>query len=240
VAGHRVLRDIKFQELSEVKRQSGERLRPLGEPLEYDWGLNRWLAGAREEAYSDWLAWLLAKMTLEELACVLGVPQLRDLGLDPRSCPDRVDREFRVEYGQEGRWGRLDILVRLQDRAVVVIELKRGSVDDAYTEKQTDYVDAIEREPEFRGKSKFYIILVTTADRDEVDGFEVRRYPVLCRNLRRLAELWKHEKLLLAATTLMVAASIESNLLRMSLKKNSFTPRTVFHLSRYNEWSDYE
>jgi len=45
--------------LAMVSSMSSARLKPLGEPLEHDLGVNRWLAGAREEAYSDWLTWLL-------------------------------------------------------------------------------------------------------------------------------------------------------------------------------------
>src|ERR1700733_8004664 len=56
------LRDFEFGELEEVIEQSNQRLKPLGEPMKHDFGLHRWLAGAREEAYSDWFQWLFARM----------------------------------------------------------------------------------------------------------------------------------------------------------------------------------
>lgn len=237
----RSLRDAEFGELSEVSRRSRERLEPLGEPMEHDLGVNRWLAGAREEAYSDWLAWLLARMTIEELACVLGLPRLLSLGLDASSNSVRADREVWVEHGHEGRVGRLDILLRVQDRAIIALELKRGSADEADTEKQNGYIRAIETDPAFLGRSKSYVLLVTTSESDEVDGFEVRQYPILCRNLRRLAVAWiSHERLFLAAITLAVTASIETNLLRMSVQKGSFTPSTLSHLREFTERSAYE
>src|SRR5664279_1968883 len=44
-------------------RQSNEILRPLGEPLLIDFGLHRWLKEEREEAYSDWLAWIVGQLS---------------------------------------------------------------------------------------------------------------------------------------------------------------------------------
>ena len=237
----KTLRDVEFRELSEVSRQSRERLRPLGEPLEHDLGINRWLAAAPEPAYSDWLAWLLARMTIEELACVLRLPQLLTLGLDTSLRSIRADREVWVEHGHEGRLGRLDILLRVHDRAIVALEVKRGSADRADTEKQEGYIKAISTNTRFSGTSKSYILLVTTSDEDEIHGFAVRRYCTLCRNLRRLAAAWiSHEELFLAALALSVTAAIETNLLRMSLRKDSSTPDTLSHLKKFNERNAYE
>ena len=233
------LREAEFAELSEISRRSRERLIPLGEPLEHDLGVNRWLASAREEAYSDWLAWLLSRMTVEELASVLRLPLLLDLGLDV-SGRVGADREVWVQHGHEGRLGRLDILLRVQARAIIALEVKRGSVDEADTEKQIGYVRAIETNPAFAGMTKFYILLVTASDKDEVYGFAVRHYDKLCRNLRRLATAWiAHEGLFPAAIMLAVTASIETNLLRMSLQKGSFTPATLSHLKEFSERSAY-
>lgn len=246
------LRDSEFRELNEISRQSREQLRPLGEPLDHDLGLNRWLAAAREEAYSDWLAWLLARMTIEELADVLGLPPLLNLGLDASSRSDRVRREVLVQQGHEGHMGRLDILLHVHDRAVIALELKRGT-SDADTEKQLGYVRSIETDAAFAGMRKFYILLVTASDHDEVHGFEVRRYDRLCRNLRRLAKVWiephqsehsrpytQAEGLFSAAIMLAIIASIEINLLDMSLQKDSFTPATLSHLKEVTERSAYE
>lgn len=235
------LRDAEFRELTEISKQSGERLKPLGEPLEHDLGFNRWLASAREEAYSDWLAWLLSRMTVEELANVLRLPQLLGFGLDASRRSVCACREFWIRKGHEGRLGRLDILLRVHDRAIIAVEVKRGPAGEADTTKQLGYVSAIESDPAFTGKSKSYLLLVTASDKDEVHGFAVRRYSKLCRNLRRLAAVWiAHERLFPAAIMLAVTASIETNLLRMSLQKGSFTPATLSHLREFNERSAYE
>ncbi len=177
---------------------------------------------------------------MEELARVLSLPQLLGLRLDASSGV-RADREFWVRHGHEGRLGRLDVLLRVHDQGIIALEVKRGPADEADTEKQLGYVWAIETDREFAGMLKRYILLVTASDKEEVDGFAVRRYSKLCRNLRRLAAIWiAQERLFLAAVMLAVTASIERNLLRMSLQKDSFTPATLCHLRRFNERSAYE
>ena len=227
--------------MSEISRRSRERLSPLGEPLEHDLGVNRWLASAREEAYSDWLAWLLSQMTIEEMACVLRLPRLRNLGLDASARSIRSDREVWVQQGHEGRLGRLDIRLLVHDRAIVVVEVKRGTIDKADIEKQLGYVTATKANPAFANMDKIFIMLVTASDKDEVHEFKVRRYAELCRNLRRLATVWiAHERHFAAAIMLAVTASIETNLLRMSLQKGSFTPATLSHLKEFSERSAYE
>src|SRR5437879_2951646 len=39
--------------------QSRRRLAPFDDPFDLDLGLHRWLDGEREEAYSDWLEWVV-------------------------------------------------------------------------------------------------------------------------------------------------------------------------------------
>lgn len=241
IAQVRSLRDAEFTELGEVSRRSRERLSPLGEPLEHDLGINRWLASAREEAYSDWLAWLLSRMTIEELAWVLRLPQLLNLGLEVSGKAVRADREVWVQQGHEGRRGRLDVILRVHDHAIVVVEVKRGTTDEADIEKQVGYVRSIEANRAFAGMTKIYILLVTASDKDEECGFAVRQYDKLCRNLRRLAKVWiAQERLFPATIMLALTASIETNLLRMSLQKGSFTPATLSHLKKFSESCAYE
>jgi hypothetical protein len=236
IAEVRSLRNAEFTELGEISRSSRERLSPLGEPLEHDLGVNRWLASAREEAYSDWLAWLLSQMTIEELASVFRLPQLLDLRLDVSTRSVRADREVWVQQGHEGRLGRLDVILRLHDRAIIVVEVKRGTADEADIKKQVGYVRSVEDNPSFTGMTKIYILLVTASDKDEECGFAVRKYDKLCRNLRRLATVWiAQHRLFPAAIMLAIAASIETNLLRMSLHKGSFTPATLSHLKEFSE-----
>ena len=39
---------------------------PLKDPFETSLGLHRWLSGEREEAYSDWLAWIIEELATPE------------------------------------------------------------------------------------------------------------------------------------------------------------------------------
>ena len=85
-------------------QRSWERLKPVGRAVEAGIGLNRWLARAREEAYSDWLKWLFEQMTAGELIKVLN---LRDLDAGDQALaqePVQVEREVVVEEGHEGQW----------------------------------------------------------------------------------------------------------------------------------------
>jgi hypothetical protein len=41
--------------------ESREKMKPLGDPLDLDVGLHRWLNAEREEAYSDWLEWVVSQ-----------------------------------------------------------------------------------------------------------------------------------------------------------------------------------
>ena len=59
--------------------ESRKRLAPLEEPFDIDLGLHRWLEDEREEAYSDWLEWVVRQI-LE----MLGPKQVFELfGLTP-------------------------------------------------------------------------------------------------------------------------------------------------------------
>ncbi len=239
IAKYKILREIEFRELGAVVRQSNELLKPLGEPLQRNLALNRWLLGAREEAYSDWLAWLFTQMTNEELASVLSLPKLRDLKFG--TSQPRAEREIRVDHGHESRSGRLDILLHLQDLAIIVLEVKLGSDIVADTKKQVGYIKSIELDPTFCKLSRNYIILLTKSEKDVIDGFEVREYAILCRNLRRLATAWiSQEKLFAATAMIMIVASIEHNLLHMSLHRDFFSEDTLSHLSRFSDESTYE
>ena len=240
---YRALRKIGAQELSVVAGSSNGQLSPIGEPLAYDLGVNRWLSSAAEGAYSDWLAWLLSHMTARELGCVLGLGELRKLPLSHRGQAEtvRVDREVWVQHGHEGQIGRLDIFVTIGNRALVVIEVKKGSAEDADSIKQKGYYLAIETASKFSGWIKNYIMLVGSSASSEVDGFQVRTYPQLCRNLRRLAVQWISDgRLFMAAIMLALTAALEINLLRMSLLEHLFSDLTLAHLKKFTEEKDYE
>jgi hypothetical protein len=237
----RALREAEFRELGDTIAQSNARLSPLCEPLTQSIGLNRWLARAREEAYSDWLKWLFEQMNAGELINVLDLHELnpRDPELAQQSV--HVVRERVVEQGHEGHQGRIDLILQLGQWAVVTVEVKKGDADTADTEKQLGYKDSIKGDLSFQDMKMAFILLVSGSTRKAVDGFEVRNYRVFCRNIRRLAINWMHcQRLFAAAITLMIGATIETNLLRLSVQRGSFTPATLCHLKEFAERDSYE
>ena len=215
-------------ELADALKKSSDLLRPLGEPLEHEFGLNRWLAGAREESYSDWFGWLFAHMTADELGRVLALPKLLRQGSEPVE----VLRECWVEHGHEGHTGRLDLRLTISNTAVVIVELKLGTADPADTEKQRGYRDSVEAD--FHHLERYYILLVTSCNTEDVHGFQPRTYEKFCRNLRRLAiERINQEETFAASAILMLAATVESNLLGYSASVGSSMPNTLAHLRAF-------
>jgi hypothetical protein len=62
IAASRQLFTEQAERLKTLLAESNERLKPLGDPLSIDFGVHRWLAGEREEAYSDWLEWIIKQI----------------------------------------------------------------------------------------------------------------------------------------------------------------------------------
>jgi|HubBroStandDraft_4_1064222.scaffolds.fasta_scaffold1138245_1 hypothetical protein len=53
--------------LRDLLERSDQLLDPLRDPLHVDAGLNRWQRNDHEEAYSDWLAWILEQLDTREV-----------------------------------------------------------------------------------------------------------------------------------------------------------------------------
>jgi hypothetical protein len=50
------------ERLRTLLMRSNALLSPLADPLLTDCGVHEWLSRSREEAYSDWLAWIVRQM----------------------------------------------------------------------------------------------------------------------------------------------------------------------------------
>jgi hypothetical protein len=50
------------RELGRLLDESRRQLYPYGDPFDLDLGMHRWLSEDREEAYSDWLQWLVEQI----------------------------------------------------------------------------------------------------------------------------------------------------------------------------------
>ena len=205
-----ILLEQRREFLESLLIESRERLSPLGEPLELDLGVHRRLKSEREEAYSDWLAWVLSHLTSGEIADLFFIPA--DLITDRKSPALKIIPEYTVNH--EGKSGRIDVLVKFPGNTALVLERKKGSIDGADTEKQEKiYFPAMQK----IGMNCHYVLLVTDNDKagQERHKFTVIDYATLCRKLRCWAvEAIKSKKpLILVAMALAFVGAIEANLL---------------------------
>jgi hypothetical protein len=202
------------EKVQSLLARSTEKLEPLADPLTTDFGLHRWLAGKREEAYSDWLQWVLQQtQTPSEVFRLLGVDPPEELQGWDAAAPT-VGRELPVPAGHEGREGRLDLWVRCAGKALFVLEVKKGGADEADTQKQAGYMTWLDAQLE---QYKYPILIAADAEKDAYEGFRFLRWSELCIGLRRLARRRAYEKqVVVAAMTLALTGAIEQNLLGLS------------------------
>jgi len=215
-------------------------LAPLGEPLDQCTGLSRWLADAREEAYSDWLAWVFAQMTISELAGVLGIPELR-------SYPDAVIPQREVWVSYNGEWGRIDILARVSNHTLLVIEVKKATGGEAAREQLLRYATYLE-EGEFAGLNIIPMLLSSDVQSGDGSAVRYRDHATVCRNLRRFVTRQRPQRIkgcqsvpeglasLQAATVLLVVDAIETNLLNLRGTERAIAD----HLEEFTKSNDYE
>src|SRR5207248_181576 len=67
IAARRFLISGDIRELETAVAVSNRFLSPLEDPFCADFGLHRWLAGAREESYSDWLQYVITQLGHSDL-----------------------------------------------------------------------------------------------------------------------------------------------------------------------------
>src|SRR5713101_2183609 len=103
--------------LTKLKERSDDLLKPLADPLWTDFGAHRWLSDDREEAYSDWLEWIVQKL---EPAAILDLFAIKKLFPDEpyddllalAQARLVTKREVCVPKGHPNQQGRLDLVIR--------------------------------------------------------------------------------------------------------------------------------
>ena len=230
-----------IQEFHEAVRRSALVFGSLGEPLAVlDFTQHRWVAGHREEAYSDWLQWILARAEPAEVLRIFGVRDPKVLSVCA-GCTVTVDRERPVCYRDEGKTGRLDLEIWFGDMALLVVEVKLGEAECAYTKKQADYRAALEAEK----LAPLLVILVVDAAAEEYHGFRPWLWADACIELRLAAvRSCGRQEHLRAAMILAFVAAVEQNLLGFPWAGREFQhevaaslvlPRATEHLTRFLE-----
>lgn len=235
--------DQAIEDFQKTVQQSSRMLAPLGEPLvALDFAEHRWVAAGREEAYSDWLQWIMAQANPPEVLRVFGVRDPEVISACA-GCEVTVVRERWVPEGHEGSSGRLDLEIQLGDVALLVIEVKLGEADSADTEKGMGYCHSVEAEHQDRRIKRFVILVLNAADED-YHGFRPRLWADVCVELRLIAvRLCAQSEYLRAATILAFVVAVEQNILGLGPVAGSVDkvvaalalPRIAGHLQDFLE-----
>lgn len=232
-ASHEMLRADR-RRLERLLEESRLQLHPLDDPLALDVGMHRWLASDREEAYSDWLQWILQELSPAQLVRLLGIMGDDANQILADSSKRQTTREVWVPHGHEESEGRLDILINWDSGAFLVVEVKKESADDAVTDKHTGYVES------FAGRhtrlKEPFILIATAGKHPQYDGFRLVTWDDVCLRLRwickdLLAEKGNRKPILAIAMILAFVGAVEQNLLGYS-RSAMFTTRVMEYLER--------
>lgn len=192
--------DLESKHIIDLLKASKDRLSPLDDPLTIDLGLHRWMSRDREEAYSDWLAWVIT-----QISCPAKVWPIFGLSYGGTESKIRVIREAQTTEGHAGKTGRVDIGIWLGSHRALAVELKLGNADEADTEKNKGYSKDWAQQPK--------VLVAATGDESDYGGFRLRTWGEVCIELRWLAG---DDSLCLIVRALILAfvAAVEQNLLR--------------------------
>jgi hypothetical protein len=194
--------------------ESRSRLHPLEDPFDIDLGVHRWLAGEREETYSDWLQWVIQQIRSPPLIYrVFGVPAPPGIA-DWKDLPPKIQREYWVPSGHVSQEGRLDLVVRFGTNALIVIEVKKTGAEEADKAKQDGYSAWLGDQ---QVAHKDAVLLATSAADTIYHGFRFVPWTTVCKGLRKTAAgFCKEQKVVVAAMILAFVAAVEQNLLGFS------------------------
>jgi len=205
--------------LDRILARSNHRFAPIGDPLTINFGLNRWLIAEREEAYSDWLAWIFGEIGTNHLLTLL-FGQSPPHGFDGNPT---VKREECVPEGHIGHSGRLDIVLRFVN-AVIVIEVKMPEATNL--EKHQGYRSWLDHQPE---KIKLAFLITVGNIVDKHGGFASLSWGTLCGRMRQiLPRLIQEQCIILAAIVGAFVGAVEQNLLGYPALINQFISRSTF------------
>jgi Holliday junction resolvase-like predicted endonuclease len=209
---------------------------PLADPLAIDFGVHRWLFSKREEAYSDWLGWILEQIGDSDQ--VLKLFEVRDENLLQECAPEKliIRREFPIPHG------RLDLLIKFGERLVLIVEIKTKSFDKVAVLEELNRF-ALWAQKQSRA-SRCYFVAIESGEFVCPASFEPLSWSELALRMRQQASDWiqaskkpplNGNNLIRAAMTLAFCGAIEQNLLKLSGKPVIF--RTLHSAEYLKEWS---
>jgi hypothetical protein len=204
----------------------------LRDPLLADAGLNRWLKKEREEAYSDWLEWILGQLgSAVDVLAVLGIT-------DPEIVASCQSHVFKIEREVYIPDGRLDLLLTLDDSVMIIVEVKKYSAETSDTAKQAGYYEWLTSKhiPQ-RGA----LLLTPDAAEEKYENFSTLLWADVCIRLRCLLPALR-TRIGPVKTAMFVAfvSAVETNLLNLVVPsrytdavERLFYARTIEHLKKY-------
>jgi len=190
---------------------------PLADPLAVEFHSHRWLSSEREEAYSDWLGWILDQT--KDAGRVLKLLGVRD-GKLLRECASEkptIRREAKIPTG------RTDLFVEFGNRLLIIVEVKTKAFDGAGVQEQLEKYDRwIKTRPQ---PTRCYFAAEELVEFDCPASFELLPWRELTLRMREQAWEWigsskkrprDGSDLIRAAMTLAFCGAVEQNLLELS------------------------
>jgi hypothetical protein len=203
--------------LDRLLETSGTRKFPqLGDPLAVDFGAHRWLRGSREEAWSDWLAWILQRDADSRQV-------LKLFGLKPALATSRC---CEIERERSTQNGRLDLVLHFGD-ATLVIEVKTAS---EVGDDQLGRYDAWLK----KASASLGLVLLAIDKPENLTTTEWRfcSWETVSLGLRAWAAAWLRDgRVIEAALTLAFCGAVEQNLLGFGSRLNA--PRAASYLETW-------
>jgi hypothetical protein len=211
--------------LDELLKTSAKEFPRVGDPLLMDFGMHRWLGEECELAYSDWLAWILEQRSdSRAVLSLFGIEAERLAGTSYTA-----HREFSV------RDGRIDLVIRFNDTAVLAVEIKTTSEPDE--EQLERFGDWLSREAQPLG-----LVLLAKSKPASLGpgGWSFRRWEDIASGLRTWSADWCEEgQLMMAAMTLAFCGAVEQNLLGYG-RVGINTPATTRYIESWLEQRKHE
>ena len=198
-----------------LERSEAEHFPCFGDPIDLDFGAHRWLKNSREEAWSDWLAWILEQKGD-------GSQVLQLFGLDPAPGAGTTCKAKREVCTRDGR---LDMVVRFAD-ATLLVEIK--TISEVREGQLEDYSAWLNRQ-----SAPLTPVLLARDEPEDLKGWEFCSWKTVSMGLRTWASEWLPEKRIQAALTLAFCGAVEQNLLGFGWDLNA--PRTAEYLEKWLE-----
>ncbi len=190
--------------LKDVLKRSNERLGGL-EPLSVDFGGHRWLKEEREEAYSDWLKWVIEQLGRPALVGqVFGIEKNR---LSAMRGALKVARETPI-ISEDTQRRRTDLDIRFGTQRALRVEVKL---------RDASAIDHPQLSDQEGDKNRFchYIFLVRSGSLKGYRGnFVVRHWKDVCLDLRRMMPKL-NLGLIQKAMVMAFVGAVEQNILKL-------------------------